>query len=218
MNWCQHWFEYFPLPPKNILSIIENLIYEHDPALLNIFLEKGITTHIYAWPLLQSAFSEVLTPREWLQFWDHIFTNEPSLLLCSVAAYSILQRNILLAMKKSADYNYFYHNQNPIDIGKFIKLSYRILTNTCENMHPRQYLQEFQRLKAGNYPVFLDYPKTIFDFQSEELDKLDKQLEQMVMEKINIISGESNFISNGIDPAIIGEERKRLLGELESFR
>jgi len=58
-NWCQHWFEYFPFPPINVLSMIENVLSEHDSALLAFYYDAGIKTDLYAWTLLEMAFSEV---------------------------------------------------------------------------------------------------------------------------------------------------------------
>jgi len=59
VNWCQHWFEYFPFPPINVLSMIENVLSEHDSALLAFYYDAGIKTDLYAWTLLEMAFSEV---------------------------------------------------------------------------------------------------------------------------------------------------------------
>jgi len=59
VNWCQHWFEYFPFPPVNVLSMIENVLSEHDSALLAFYYDAGIKTDLYAWTLLEMAFSEV---------------------------------------------------------------------------------------------------------------------------------------------------------------
>ncbi|XP_054982919.1 TBC1 domain family member 31 isoform X2 [Sorex araneus] len=43
INWCQHWFEYFPNPPINILSMIENVLAFHDKELLQHFINHNIT-------------------------------------------------------------------------------------------------------------------------------------------------------------------------------
>lgn len=45
-NWCQHWFEYFPNPPVNVLSVIENVLAFHDKVLLAHFVEHGITSQV----------------------------------------------------------------------------------------------------------------------------------------------------------------------------
>lgn len=47
VNWCSHWFEYFPNPPLNILAIVENLLTYHDHKLLEHFVQYGITSQVW---------------------------------------------------------------------------------------------------------------------------------------------------------------------------
>ncbi|ELW49080.1 WD repeat-containing protein 67 [Tupaia chinensis] len=47
INWCQHWFEYFPNPPINILSMIENVLAFHDKELLQHFIDHDITSQYF---------------------------------------------------------------------------------------------------------------------------------------------------------------------------
>ncbi|CAJ0938311.1 unnamed protein product [Ranitomeya imitator] len=77
-NWCQHWFEYFPNPPINILGMVENVLAHHDKELLQHFVKYDVTSQVYAWPLLETLFSEVLTREEWLKLFDNVFSNHPS--------------------------------------------------------------------------------------------------------------------------------------------
>lgn len=46
VNWCQHWFEYFPNPPLNILSMAENVLAHHDKELLQHLVDCGITSQV----------------------------------------------------------------------------------------------------------------------------------------------------------------------------
>lgn len=46
VNWCQHWFEYFPNPPLNILSMVENVLAHHDQELLRHLVDRGITSQV----------------------------------------------------------------------------------------------------------------------------------------------------------------------------
>lgn len=48
VNWCQHWFEYFPNPPLNILSMAENILAHHDKELLQHLMDCGITSQVTA--------------------------------------------------------------------------------------------------------------------------------------------------------------------------
>lgn len=46
MNWCQHWFEYFPNPPLNVLSMVENVLAHHDKELLQHLVHCGVTSQV----------------------------------------------------------------------------------------------------------------------------------------------------------------------------
>ena len=45
-SWCQHWFEYFPNPPVNVLGMIENVLAHHDKNLLQHFVKYKITSQV----------------------------------------------------------------------------------------------------------------------------------------------------------------------------
>lgn len=46
VNWCGHWFEYFPNPPLNVLAILENLLAHHGPRLLQHCVQHKITSQV----------------------------------------------------------------------------------------------------------------------------------------------------------------------------
>uniref|UniRef100_A0A8C5W2X6 TBC1 domain family member 31 n=1 Tax=Microcebus murinus TaxID=30608 RepID=A0A8C5W2X6_MICMU len=115
INWCQHWFEYFPNPPINILSMIENVLAFHDKELLQHFVNHDITSQLYAWPLLETLFSEVLTREEWLKLFDNVFSNHPSFLLMTVVAYNICSRAPLLNCKLKDDFETVEGMQAEVD-------------------------------------------------------------------------------------------------------
>lgn len=143
LNYCQKWFEYHPLPPLNILGIIENILLESDPILLNIFCEHGITSSEYAWPLLQTAMSEVLSGDEWLILWDHLISfQKPSLLLMCVIAYSISSReNIISLIKSSGDIKAFYSTQSHIRTKDLLKIARKLDQKISQRVHPNRYLR-----------------------------------------------------------------------------
>nr|XP_031547149.1 TBC1 domain family member 31 isoform X3 [Vicugna pacos] len=115
INWCQHWFEYFPNPPINILSMIENVLAFHDKELLQHFIDHDITSQLYAWPLLETVFSEVLTREEWLRLFDNVFSNHPSFLLMTVVAYNICSRAPLLHCNLKDDFETVQDMQAEVD-------------------------------------------------------------------------------------------------------
>lgn len=146
LNYCQKWFEYHPLPPLNILGIIENILLEADSALLNIFCEHGITTSEYAWPLLQTVMSEVLSGDEWLILWDHLISfQKPSLLLMCVVAYNIYSRENIISFIKSCsrDIKTFYSTQSHIRARDLLKIAKRLDQEIPERIHPNCYLRYY---------------------------------------------------------------------------
>lgn len=215
LNWCQYWFEYFPLTPFNILAIIENMLYEHDPELLNFFVNLNISSCVYAWQLLTSAFSEVLSSSEWLKLWDHVFTNEVSFLLCTAAAYSIVQRDTLLKLSREEEFKCFYENQNPIDVKKLLKTAYILLHNTSEANHPRQYIKNFESIREGSYTVFKGYPKFLFDIQQEDTNGLEEDFAQSIKFEHEILRKRSKEQDQKLVANLKAQEHERRMKEME---
>ncbi|XP_061027324.1 TBC1 domain family member 31 isoform X5 [Eubalaena glacialis] len=187
INWCQHWFEYFPNPPINILSMIENVLAFHDKELLQHFINHDITSQLYAWPLLETVFSEVLTREEWLKLFDNVFSNHPSFLLMTVVAYNICSRAPLLNCNLKDDFEFFFHHRNNLDISAVIREVYRLMDTTPADIHPDSVLDVSVALTKGQYPVFNQYPKFIADCQTQERerirnDELDPLRERQVVE------------------------------------
>lgn len=186
VNFCQHWFEYAPLAPVNILAMIENSFSENDSQLLAFLTEKNVTAQIYAWPMLETAFSEVLSSKEWCILWDHILSNEPAFLLMVPVAYNIICRSILSRLNTLEEFQTFYHTPNPIGIKKLISKTYSLLKNTSEEKHPRNYLKDVAPLPQGSYPAFENFPKnmTISVPESETSEVLAEMMQALVQPQV----------------------------------
>ncbi|NXU11406.1 TBC31 protein, partial [Pardalotus punctatus] len=172
VNFCQHWFEYFPNPPVNILAMMENVLAHHDKELLQHFIKYKVTSQVYAWPLLETLLSEVLTREEWLKIFDNIFSNHPSYFLMIVVAYIICSRVPLLGCKQAADFEYFFHHRNNLDINAVIKEAYHLMEVTPLDIHPQRMLDDFIPLTKGQYPVFNKYPTFIVHYPAQEREKI----------------------------------------------
>lgn len=197
------------MPPINVLSMIENVLIEQDPELLSHLTKYNVTTKTYAWPLLETAFSEALTGEDWCVLWDHILSNEPAFILMAAAAYNIINRQQILATATEEQFTYFYRNQTPIDLKKLLSKIYELLQNT--HNHPRIYLNEFVCLKPGAYPNFFQYPKAILEYDVNEpiktASKLKNELNEMEVYKKLKQQQENNLLMDQI-------EQKRLEGLL----
>lgn len=101
VNWGSHWVEALPHPPIPILGRLHALLMHWDAPLARHLEACGADPVRYAWPMLRSCFSEVLTRPEWEQLWDHLITHahDPSLLLYAVVAYLRYFRGPLLGIR-----------------------------------------------------------------------------------------------------------------------
>uniref|UniRef100_A0A8C5EZM7 TBC1 domain family member 31 n=1 Tax=Gouania willdenowi TaxID=441366 RepID=A0A8C5EZM7_GOUWI len=183
VNCCQHWFEYFPNPPLNVLSMAENVLAHHDNELLQHLVDCGVTSQLYVWPLLETLFSEVLTRDEWLRLFDNVFSNSPSFLLMACVSYVICCRGPLLLCSQKQDFEYFFHHRNNLDVGAMIKETYRLLSNTPPEIHPRTLHSDFTPLTKGQYPVFNHYPEFIVEYQSKERERIRLQEMEYLRER-----------------------------------
>ncbi|XP_061104726.1 TBC1 domain family member 31 [Conger conger] len=183
VNWCQHWFEYFPNPPLNVLSMVENALAHHDKELLQHLINCGITSQLYVWPLLETLFSEVLTREEWLKLFDNVFSNHPAFLLMAVVSYVTCCRAPLLLCTQREDFEYFFHHRNHLDVTAVVKETYRLMDTTPQELHPRSMLSDFEPLTRGQYPVFNKYPTFIVEHQSQERERIRQQEMEYLRER-----------------------------------
>ena len=174
-NWCQHWFEFFPHPPMNILNMIENLLAYHDRLLLDHFMRFRITCQIYGWSLLETIFSEVFSKLEWQTLFDNIFSSHPGFLLYLVAAYSVCNRTALMQVKEVDDAKYFFRHRNPVSVTHLIGESFKMSRTTPADLDPCKLLAAFEPLAKGTYPVFNKRPRFISDYQMAEKSKIMQQ-------------------------------------------
>ena len=176
--------------------MVENILMEHDPELLNHLSLKNITPKVYVWPILQTAFSEVLSKADWFILWDHILSNEPSYLLMVSISFNIVHRNLLLQLSQQNEFEEFFQNQRNVDIKALIKKSYKFLSVTSERNHPRQYLDYFKKLDGRTYPKFTSFPVMIEEYKenSKELNHLRQLLAKNESYLLNCRHNELNML------------------------
>ncbi|NXY04526.1 TBC31 protein, partial [Pteruthius melanotis] len=183
VNFCQHWFEYFPNPPVNVLGMMENVLAYHDKELLQHLIKYNVTSQVYAWPLLETLLSEVLTREEWLKVFDNIFSNHPSYFLMIVVAYIICSRTPLLHCNQAADFEVNFFIFKSIMWKKHIKHSYHLMEATPLDIHPQRMLDDFTPLTKEQYPVFNKYPTFVVDYKAQEREKIRRDEMEYLRER-----------------------------------
>eukprot|EP00644_Phytophthora_capsici_P014018 jgi/Phyca11/74151/gw1.3.587.1 len=185
LHWCGDFLISLPYPPVFAMSAIENELAGRDPQLYDHFTRYKITSEAFAWSLLKTIFTEVLSEDEWMCLWDHFFTfsDTPQLLYVAVLAYLSYYRTALLAACDRFSIEQFFHQQNAIDIQKFVQ----VMMNLREKLD----LSEFSAiedgaitgstspnhgpywpLSSGQYPAFAHYPRFVVDFQISERNRI----------------------------------------------
>ena len=61
LNWCGSWTEMFPYPPLSELGRVRVLLELHDPQLSDHLSACGASADAFAWPMMRTVFSEVLS-------------------------------------------------------------------------------------------------------------------------------------------------------------
>ena len=79
--------EGFPGPARTALRAVDDLLASQDTPLWTALAGAGAVPAVYAWPLLSTAFSEVLARDAWLVCMDHVVANDPSFLTFLVLAW-----------------------------------------------------------------------------------------------------------------------------------
>lgn len=200
----------------NILGMIENILLEHDPRLLDHLMKNDVPSTIYAWSLLKVAFSETFTAQEWQMFWDHVLVNEPAFLLMGVVAYSIINRSLLLSLSNPSDFFRFYHAQNIPDMKLFIAKTYQLLKTTSDRNHPRKYLRAFRGLEVGKCTMFTDYPKSLIAFKESALSGFEDEQEEIELMRKSV-SLQKIEMERSMQKFETQEEQSRRLKALENI-
>lgn len=213
-NHCQLWFEFAPLQlPYNYLCLIENVLMEVDPKLLQFYKSKNVTTKIYALPLMETAFSEVLDEQLWLQLWDHIITNDPNFMIFVIVAYNHIMRLTIMRCDNVGSIEKIFREQNYMNFKKFITTAYRLMANCSSSVHPKRYMKPFVALARGEYQKFENYPKNVSDMKVNEIDALRDE-QKMLNAKLAEMESFEKTITSRMESYLMDEEyAKRMRGE-----
>ena len=102
--------------------------------LLRHLTAHEITSQIYAWPLMHTLFSEVISKEDFLILFDHVFFHSPGFYYYCVAAYVLCAREPLLAMSRKEDFQFFFHHRNSIPAAQIIQKVKVLLRSTPKSM------------------------------------------------------------------------------------
>lgn len=213
-NHCQLWFEFAPLQmPYNYLCLIENILMENDRKLFNFYKSKNVTTKIYALPLMETAFSEVLDEQQWLQLWDHIVSNDSFFMIFVIVAYNVTLRLTVMRCETTENVEKIFLDQNYVNLKKLITKAYRLMENCPASIHPSRYMKPFEPLTRGDYQKFENYPKNLSDMKVNEIDLLREE-QKILNAKLAEMESLEKTISLRMEGFLMDEEyEKRMRGK-----
>ncbi|KAG6578002.1 tbc1 domain family member 31 isoform x4 [Phytophthora cinnamomi] len=192
LHWCGDFLISLPYPPVFAMSAIEKELARRDAQLYDHFTRYQVTSEEFAWSLLKTIFTEVLSEDEWMCLWDHLFSysDTPQLLFVAVLAYLSYFRTALLASCDRFSIEQFFHQQNAIDIQKFVQLMMNLrekldLTEFTSIENPAADASTPGRgpywpLSRGQYPAFAHYPRFVVDFQISERNRIALEEAELV--------------------------------------
>nr|NP_611973.2 uncharacterized protein Dmel_CG16896 [Drosophila melanogaster]AAF47284.2 uncharacterized protein Dmel_CG16896 [Drosophila melanogaster]AAO41463.1 LD44910p [Drosophila melanogaster]AOQ13913.1 CG16896-PA [synthetic construct] len=214
LNHFQLCFEFHPLPPSNYLAMCENILQHCDEQLCKFYKSQEMLPKDFAWPLLSTAFSEVLEEEQWLSLWDNIFSEPPWFPVFLVVAYNLINREIILRLPDKRSVLFFFHDQNPVDISKLLSKARKLMSKCALALHPQRFMTHFSPIPKGVYPKFLKYPSEWIDEQEYQAVSLIKH-NQEIDARIRHLELEEVKIMERLETGLKQEEHARRLKEME---
>ncbi|OQR83047.1 hypothetical protein ACHHYP_15167 [Achlya hypogyna] len=176
LHWGRDFLVRYPYPPLHVLRVLEKELERRDPQLFLHFVAHGVPAETFAWSLVASAFSQVLSRRDWLCLWDNLVTafETPGKLWAAVLAFLQLSRGALLELATAAAIGAFFTQQHALDM--------RQLVDWMEQMEvplPAPEDPPLVPLPKGSYPPFRHYPTFVVDYQIQERNRIARDEEEL---------------------------------------
>lgn len=212
LNQCSMWFEFSPLLPLNYLGIIENLIDHYEPSLMEFYRRHSIDSTVYAWSMLQTAFSEVLEEFQWRQIWDHILSGPSYFLVFITVAFNTTQRLAIVQLKNPKEIKRFFDEPSTINLRFWIRCAYYLMDHCPANLHPKQYMPNFVSLNSNDdqYRRISNYPQDIFNERIQQKKSGNRQMQLINQKYMELDRFESKLMQQMVNNVQVDEHHRRL--------
>ncbi|CAN0275311.1 unnamed protein product [Discosporangium mesarthrocarpum] len=228
LHWGSRFLMTFPQAPAPILAMIETSLQHHDRRVSAHLQGLGVGALTYGWPLLRTAFTEVLCRTDWLRFVDHLFAeaDDPSLFEAAVVGFVIVSRATLLSICSREETESFFRQQQPVEVGEMLRVA-RVVrggrsrasaeeggvvgrqSSIVDTMLDFPPLARFRPLPRGGYPAFDGYPQCIVNYQAKQRERV-AQAEYQVEQKRQLVVDLTQRAQD------IGDRRGGLVGRGEA--
>jgi len=133
-----------------------------------------------------------------------------------VVAYNLIHREIIIRLPDKRSVLLFFHDQNPVDIGKLLSKARKLMAKCDLALHPQRFMQRFSPIPKGVYPKFLKYPSEWIEQQEEQAVSLIKH-NQEIDARIRHLELEEVKIMERLENGLKQEEHARRLKEMEKL-
>lgn len=229
LNQCHLWFEFSPLLPINYLGMIENLIDHFAPQLMQFYQNRNVDSSIYAWPLMRTAFTEVLAEFQWFMLWDHIVSQPAYFMIFIIVAFNCIQRPTIERLQTTDEIRAFFNEPTTVSMKLWIRKSYEFVNECPVDLHPKQYIEKFICLgQQEHYQKILKYPadelkqqailkkkmqkcRELFNQRYVELQKMERNLMQQIVNTIemNEMSARQRNVKLAHEQTLIDVEKQK---------
>ncbi|CAM9630859.1 unnamed protein product [Choristocarpus tenellus] len=191
LHWGSRLLVNFPQPPMPILAIMESSLQHHDPRISNHLRGLGVGALSFGWPMLRSAFTEVLSRSDWLRLCDHLFANanDPTLLEAAGVAFVVVLRGPLLTISSHKEMEFFFRTQQAVDIAEMLRVTHLITREMREEggrgrdakdmLFGLSPVRRYNPLPQGSYPPFNGFRDFILDYQAQQREKIATEEREM---------------------------------------
>ncbi|XP_017468731.1 PREDICTED: TBC1 domain family member 31 isoform X1 [Rhagoletis zephyria] len=215
-NQFQLCFELHPLEPKNYLGLCENILQLNAPQLCKFYASMQVGPEDYIWPMITTAFSDVLSTSQWLCAWDNIMVRPPYFPIFLAVAYNIVQREVIVRLPDKPTILSFFRDSYPVDVEIVLKKAYYLMQKCPQTLHPKRYMKEFQSIPKNVYPKFLNYPREWLVKHEEDLAAVQRE-QRSIDARIRELELEEMKLMERLQSGLRNEEHAKQVERMEKL-
>ncbi|CAM9842751.1 unnamed protein product [Laminaria digitata] len=128
LHWGSRLLSTFPQPPVPVLAGMELALRRADAELAAHLASVSVGALSYGWPLLRSAFSEVLAREDWLRLVDRVLASadRPQLLEAAAVGFAVASRSRLLPLRWTEGTKAFFRRRQSVDLREMFRVMERV--------------------------------------------------------------------------------------------
>lgn len=210
LNHGRLWFEFAPLAPINYLGIMENILANFEPVLMQFYKANLVTATVYGWSLVQSAFTEALDDLQWLQLWDNVISQPPEFLLFCVVAYNVLLKSSIMRLESTAAIENFFEEQTTLNVLRIITKAEELMKFCPNDLLPQKFMTSMKPLHSNQYQKLTNFPKILVQKSSTNSDCVQKEVRLLNRKMFELEKLERSLAESAEDEAKREEQRRRL--------